>query len=312
MRIVLLGATGFVGHHLLPRLSAAGHACTVLTRHPDACRELRLVPGVRLIQADVHLLDVLLKNFADADAAINLVGILNEKGRNGRGFHRVHVELTEKVIAACHKAGISRLLQVSALNAGKGNSHYLASKGLAEKRLKAASDLDVTILQPSVIFGRGDKFFNRFASLLNWMPVMPLACADSRLQPVYAGDVANAIVRSLPDPATHGKSYELAGPGCYSLRQLVEMTARFRGQRRLVAGLPDVLSRLQAGVMNWIPGKPFSTDNYRSLQIDNISNNNGLPGLGISPVSVEACLPAYLSGSLQQQRLGHFRKRVGR
>jgi NADH dehydrogenase len=278
----------------------------VLTRHAGPCRELKLIPGVQLVQADVHLPGALLAQFKPADAVVNAVGILNEKGRDGRGFHRVHVELTEKVILACRKAGVSRVIQISALNAGKGNSHYLVSKGQAEERLKAATDLDVTILQPSVIFGPGDEFFNRFAGLLDWFPVMPLACPNSLLQPVHVGDVASAVVRALPDPATHGQSYELAGPGRYSLRELVKLTAQYRGQRRCL------LSRLQAAVMTWVPGKPFSTDNYRSLQIDNVSDNNGLPRLGISPASVESCLPYYLTGSLHQKRLAGFRSRVER
>jgi NADH dehydrogenase len=160
MRIVLLGATGFVGHHLLPELSAAGHDCLVLTRYRPACRELALIPGVQLVQTDVQDAQRLEQHFAGADAVISMVGILNEPGRKGEGFMYAHVDLVEKVIAACRSTGVKRLVHVSALNAGKGASHYLVSKGKAEELIKAAGDLDYTIFQPSIIFGDGDAFFN--------------------------------------------------------------------------------------------------------------------------------------------------------
>ena len=166
MRIVLLGATGFVGHHLLPDLASAGHECLVLCRYMPGCRDLALVPGVELRQADIYDSEVLKEQLEGADAAINMAGILNESGRNGKGFHRVHVELTEKLIEACRATGVRRLLQLSALNAGKGDSHYLVSKGQAEDLIRQATDLDSTIIQPSVIFGEDDAFFNRFATLL--------------------------------------------------------------------------------------------------------------------------------------------------
>ena len=173
MRIVLLGATGFVGHHLLPELASAGHQCLVLCRYMPGCRDLALVPGVELRQADIHDSGVLKEQLDGVDAVINMVGILNESGRSGKGFQRAHVELTEKLIEACRETGVHRLLQLSALNAGKGDSHYLASKGQAEDLIRQATDLDSTIIQPSVIFGEGDSFFNRFASLLSFTPVLP-------------------------------------------------------------------------------------------------------------------------------------------
>ncbi|MDX1379745.1 MAG: complex I NDUFA9 subunit family protein, partial [Xanthomonadales bacterium] len=212
MRIVLLGATGFVGHHLLPRLSKAGHRCLALSRYRMGCRELTVIPRVDVRQADVYDRARLAASFAGADAVVNMVGILNEKGRNGKGFRRAHVELVEQVIEACRAAGVRRLVQVSALHAGHGRSHYLISKGEAEERIRAATDLDSTILQPSVIFGEGDDFFNRFAGLMKRLPFLPLACPDSRLQPVWVGDVAAAVTAVLDDPATVGKTLVLVGP----------------------------------------------------------------------------------------------------
>ena len=310
MRIVLLGATGFVGHHLLPQLAAAGHDCLVLSRYPMACRELSLIPRVQLKKTDVYDADRLAESFEGSDAAVNMVGILNESGRNGKGFHKAHVELTERVIEACRTAGVGRLVQVSALNAGKGRSHYLISKGEAEERIRAATDIASTIMQPSVIFGEGDSFFNRFAALLKVAPVMPLACPDARMQPVWVGDVAAAVTAVLPDQATAGKTLVLVGPRDYSLKELVEFTARSAGLKRRIIGLPDGLSRLQGAVMDFVPGKPFSSDNYLSLQTDNTSSDNDLPGLGIKPRSIESVVPGYLAGSPHQHRLDKYRKRA--
>jgi NADH dehydrogenase len=310
MRIVLLGATGFVGHHLLPKLAGAGHDCLALSRYPMACRELSLIPRVRLQQTDVYDAERLAEAFQGADAVVNMVGILNESGRNGKGFHKAHVELTERVIDACRTAGVGRLVQISALNAGKGKSHYLISKGEAEERIRAATDIASTILQPSVIFGEGDSFFNRFAGLMKVAPVMPLACPDSRMQPVWVGDVAAAVAAVLPDPETAGKTLVLVGPRDYSLRELVEFTAHAAGLKRRIIGLPDGLSRLQGAVMDFVPGKPFSSDNYLSLQTDNTSSHNDLPGLGIKPRSIESVVPGYLAGSPHQHRLDKYRKRV--
>jgi NADH dehydrogenase len=310
MRIVLLGATGFVGHHLLPKLAGAGHDCLALSRYPMACRELSLIPRVRLQQTDVYDAERLAEAFQGADAVVNMVGILNESGRNGKGFHKAHVELTERVIDACRTAGVGRLVQISALNAGKGKSHYLISKGEAEEHIRAATDIASTILQPSVIFGEGDSFFNRFAGLMKVAPVMPLACPDSRMQPVWVGDVAAAVAAVLPDPETAGKTLVLVGPRDYSLRELVEFTAHAAGLKRRIIGLPDGLSRLQGAVMDFVPGKPFSSDNYLSLQTDNTSSHNDLPGLGIKPRSIESVVPGYLAGSPHQHRLDKYRKRV--
>jgi NADH dehydrogenase len=310
MRIVLLGATGFVGHHLLPRLSEAGHDCLALSRYRMAVRELSIIPRVEVRQTDVYDSEKLAACLRDADAAINMVGILNEPGRKGKGFHKAHVELVERLIAACRAAGVRRFVQVSAVNAGKGKSHYLVSKGEAEARIRAAGDLDATILQPSVIFGEGDSFFNRFAGLLRLAPVLPLACPDALMQPVWVGDVAAAIVAVLPDKSTFGRTLVLVGPRAYSLRELVTFTASASGSRCRIVGLPDSLARLQGRVMDFVPGKPFSSDNYLSLQTPNTSEDNSLPELGIEPRSIESVVPVMLGASARQCRLDEFRKKV--
>ncbi|MDX1381013.1 MAG: complex I NDUFA9 subunit family protein [Xanthomonadales bacterium] len=312
MNVVLLGASGFVGHHLVPRLARDGHRCTVLTRHAPGCRDLAVNPGTRVVQADVYDRKALERQLAGADAAINLVGILNERGRSGDGFERAHVELLRGLLEACDRVGVRRVLQMSALNAGEGKSHYLRTKGEAEDLLKSAEGVRWTIFQPSVIFGPGDSFFNRFATLLRFSPVLPLACPNAKMQPVYVRDVVEAFARSLGDPATQGRTYPLVGPDQWRFIELVRWTAGVLGLRRWVVGLPDPVSRLQATVMDFVPGKPFSTDNYRSLQVDNVSGRNGLDAFGIQPHSVEGAVPAYLPGSLRQRRLQRYRKSARR
>ncbi|MEE4218165.1 MAG: complex I NDUFA9 subunit family protein [Xanthomonadales bacterium] len=312
MRIVLVGASGFLGHHVLPQLSAAGHDCLVLSRYRPGCRDLTVLPGVTVRQLRNWSPDSIARQLSGANAVISMAGILNEKGRKGDGFRKVHVELVENIVAACRETGTRRFLHISALGAGKGTSHYLQSKGAAETFLRSSTDIDETIIQPSVIFGQGDAFFNRFASLLKVMPFMPLACADARMQPVWAGDVAAVIVASLADPATVGQTLVTVGPHEYSLQELVEFTADVAGLKRRVVALPDWLARIQAGVMDFVPGKPFSSDNYRSLQTPNTSEENCLWRFGIQPRSIESVVPDYLGHGKHQKRLDQCRRWVNR
>lgn len=310
LNIVVLGGTGFVGRHLLSRLAADGHAITLLSRnlgpHPDRL----LPPGVALREVDVYDPGVLREAFTGADAVVNLVGILNEKGDNGRGFRRAHVELTKLVLAAMQLAGVRRLLQMSSLNAGRGHSHYLKSRGEAEAAVKA-SGLDWTIFEPSVIFGQGDGLFCRFAALLKLAPVLPLARAGAKFAPVHVGDVVEAMVRALRDRRTHGEVYELYGPDVFTMAQIVKMTARQLGLRRLVVPLPDALGRLQGFVFDFVPGKPFSSDNFRSLKTDSVGGIDGLHRLGITPTRVATKLPEIL-GHVDDRQARYARYRAAR
>lgn len=294
----VLGGSGFVGSRLVARLANAGHAVTVPTRDPERCRHLRLLPTVRIVHADIHAPGVLPNLLRGADVVINLVGILNEAGRNGAGFRRAHANLTRLVIEACGNAGVGRLVQVSALNAAStATSHYLRSKGEAEALVRA-SGLRWTILQPSVIFGPGDSFLNRFAGLLRVIPVaFPLAMPQARFSPVHVSDVVEAIVRVLQDPATAGRTFQLCGPDTFTLRELVAMVASTLGLRRWIIGLPRPVSRLQAAIMDFVPGKPFSTDNYRSLLMDSVGGTGGLRELAIVPRALEPNLRDTLGGT---------------
>lgn len=316
-RICILGGTGFVGRQLTGTLVQAGYAVRIPTRNRERHRNLLVLPGVDLITADVHREAVLRRLVAGCDTVINLVGILHERRRDGRTFQKVHVELVEKVVAACMDGGVKRLLHMSALkaNAEHGPSQYLRTKGSAEKIIKslAGEGLNFTIFQPSVIFGPGDSFTNLFARLLKFFPLLPLAKPDSRFAPVYVADVAQAYRRALENPSAAGKTYQLCGPDILSFREIVVEICRVLGHRRLILGLPDSLARTQALLMEYLlPGKLFSTDNYKSLTVASVCTENGLAELGIRGASLQAVLPTYLKGARHQRGLAALRQNANR
>lgn len=293
--VVILGGSGFVGRHLVARLLQAGDRVTVLSRGVDPGKRALRPTGASLIEGDVSDRGFLSAVLDDADAVINLIGILNEKGDRGDGFERVFVDITESLIAAMKDMGVRRLLQMSALNAGHGDSHYLQSRGRAEQRVRA-SGLDWTLFRPSVIAGPGDGLFCRFDGLLRLAPVLPIGRADARFQPVWVGDVVEAFARALDDRRSIGDSFELVGPDVMSLRRIVHLAARGRGRYRVVLGLPQKLGQLQANIGEFLPGKPISRDNWRSLQLDSVSFEDGLRRLGITPTAIEPKLPEILAG----------------
>ena len=311
LRIAVLGGTGFVGRALAERLVADGHAVTVISRNSARHLDRLLPPNAAIHDCDEYNPAKLAHAVRGNDAVINLVGILNDPGigDSDRGFARAHVELTRSVITACNTSGVPRLLQMSALNAGRGRSHYLRTRGEAEALVKA-STLDWTIFQPSVIFGPGDGLFCRFAALLKIAPFLPLARASAKFAPVYLGDVVEAFARSLDDERSVRQSYELYGPDVVTLAQIVRMTAQQMGLRRVVVPLPDAIGRLQAFAMDFVPGKPFSSDNYRSLLTDSVGGIDGLHRLGIAPTRMSAILPDILGhGEDRQSRLDRYRAR---
>lgn len=308
--IAIIGGSGFVGSRLCPRLARDGHRLRVLTRRRDRHRDLLVLPTVEVLEGNPHdpaALDTLL---AGCDVAINLVGILNEQGHDGSGFEQAHVELARRVIDACRRQGVQRLLHMSALgaDAAHGASHYQRSKGRGEELALAAGDLHVTAFRPSVIFGPGDSFLRRFAGLLRLTPLLfPLACARARFQPVFVGDVAECFTRAIDDPRTYGNSYALCGPRSYTLLDLVRYTATVTGLRRRILPLPDWASRLQAEIFEWLPGKPFSRDNYLSTRHDNVCAAPFPPVFDITPTPLESVAPYYLGNAGERRRYERLR-----
>lgn len=312
--ICVFGGTGFVGRELVAKLAKAGHQVVVPTRNRNLHRDMQLTQTVRVVSADVHDREALQRLLHGKDVAINLVGILNEQGRSqGKGFANAHLILTEKIVETCKAEGVRRLLHMSALhaNAEGGPSDYLKTKGQAENfvRSQCPPTVDFTIFQPSVIFGKGDGFINRFAALLKAAPFLPLAKPDARFQPVYVGDVCEAFIRSIDDPTSFGETYPLVGPSTYSLREVVLFIESCLGVRRLVIGLPDSLAALQARIFEWVPGKPFSIDNYKSLSVDSVSETNGLPHFGIRPRSMESIVPGLLRNEDRNNYFSRLRRR---
>ncbi len=313
--VCILGGTGFVGRHLVARLVKAGCQVRVLTRRRETHRELLVLPSVDLIEANINNAGVLAQQFRHMDAVINLVGILNEGRRKGRRFEDVHVELPRCIVDACQSAGVTRLLHMSALKADAetGPSRYLRTKGEGEALVLDAENLNVSCFRPSVIFGSDDQFFNRFASLLAMSPlIFPLACANARFAPVYVEDVARAFVRALDNPATFGQSYELCGPKPYTLRELVEYTAAISGHRRRIIGLGNTLSWWQGLIMEKLPLKPFSRDNYLSTRVDSLCQSCFPAVFDITPASIEAIVPGYLGEGDANARFSAMRRKARR
>ena len=308
--VVVLGGTGFVGRHLVAALVDAGYRVVVPTRRRAVARDLYLLPTVEVIEADVGDTAALAQLATGATAVINLVGILNES--RAQSFADIHVGVTRNAISACRAAGVTRLLQMSALNADPaGPSRYLATKGEAEAAV-VASGLDWTIFQPSVIFGREDDFLNRFATFLRLFPVLPLPGADVKFQPVYVGDVAHCFTGALIDDATIGKKYRLCGPTVYTLRDLVRYVGEVTGHVRPILPLGPTLGRLQASVLERLPGTPMSQDNLLSMQRDSVCGGPFPAEFGIVPATVEALAPAWLAPDAIKSRFDRIRAHGGR
>jgi NADH dehydrogenase len=297
--ICIAGGTGFVGQELVYRLTRAGHELRVLTRASSHAIDLMPLPSVELAVGDVYNPDFLRRSIDGCDAVINLVGILNERGFGGAGFRRAHVEFTAALLRAIAQARVPRLLHMSALNADaeRGRSHYLRTKGEAEQLIRAAgAALDWTIFRPSVIFGPRDSLTNRFARLLRQTAgLLPLARAGTRFAPIYVGDVTAAFTQALPGGAASHQSYELCGPEVLTLEQIVRITAHAAQVACHIYRLPDALARVQATVMQFLPGRPFSTDNYRSLLTDSVCRHDGCQQLGLRTASLSALAPLWLA-----------------
>jgi len=303
-----------VGTELATRLALEGHWVRVPTRNLAHGEQLRVLDTVELLVANIHDPGVLGQLFKDVDVVINLVGILNERGR--ATFRTVHTELAAKVTHAARRARVRRLLHMSAIgaDAARAPSKYLRSKGEAEAHIRAAAPyLGFTIFRPSVIFGPGDSLTNRFASLLRLAAgFLPLAKPHARFAPIYVLDVADAFLRALHERGTIGETYELCGPDVLTLEEIVRTTAEVAGLPCRILRLPDFLARVQAMVMDFVPGKPFSTDNYKSLSIDSVCTDNGCARLGITPQHMLGVLPTYLGDNTVQRQMDFFRKTTDR
>lgn len=312
-KVLVLGGTGFVGRHVCEQLTRAGIRVTVPTRRAINAQHVQMLPMVDVQEANVHDEAALQRLLPGHDAVVNLVAVLHGSHRN---FDKVHVELPQKLARAMQASGVRRLVHISAIGADvKGPSNYLQSKGAGEAALQAAG-LQLTILRPSVIFGAEDKFMNLFARLQNCLPLVPLAGADVKFQPVWVGDVAQAVLRCLQQPEqTVGQTYELGGAQVFTLRELVQLAGKLSGHPRPVIGIPLTLGWLQAGLMEILPGEPMmSTDNVCSLMRDNVASGQlpGLEAFDIIPAALEPTAARYLDLQGQADPLLQVRLRARR
>ena len=318
MNICVLGGTGFVGTEVVARLALDGHWVRVPTRNLARGERLRVLDTVELRVADVHAPTALSQLFTDCDAVINLVGILNP--RRGASFQAVHAELPAKVIATARGAGVRQVLHMSALGADeRAPSQYLRTKAAGEAQLRAAAPASahpqpaVTVFRPSVIFGAGDSLTNRFARLLRRTAgFLPLARARARFAPIHVVDVAEAFRRALGARASFGQTYQLCGPEVMTLRDIVRASARVARLPCHIVPLPDLVARIQGLVMGVLPGKPFSLDNFRSLTIDCVCQEDGCARLGIRPQHMLAVLPTYLGDDDTETQLALLRRTADR
>ena len=296
--ITLTGGSGFVGTHLAYQLKALGYRVRVLGRSGGR-DDLAALTGAEYVGADFNSATHLSEALSGSAAVINLIGILNEGTGEQNSFHYAHVVLPDRIMQACRDAGVPVYLHMGALNAGRGKSQYLQSKGEAESRVLAANDdaLRTAVVRPSVIFGEGDSFFNRFAGLLKFAPLFPLGCSDAIMAPVCIDDVCSAFIDALGDASTAGQGFDLVGPKDYTLGDLIRYTGEASGHRRPVIGLPDFMARIQATLLGFVPGKPMTMDNYWSLQIPSTSDS---PEARQS-TSIESRVPDYLKLPMQAQ-----------
>ncbi len=322
-KVLVLGGSGFVGRHVCEKLVRQSVQVTVPTRRLRNASNVMTLPLLTAVEADVHDEAQLCALVAQHDAVVNLVAILQG---SAQAFDRAHVQLAGKLARACQATGVRRVVHVSALGADIRNpealpSNYLRSKSRAEQVLHQAA-LELTLIRPSVIFGAEDKFLNTFADLQQLFPVVPLAGASARFQPVWVEDVAQAVVACLGQAHAHasiGQIYEACGPDVFTLRELVELAGRIsganQGRCRPVFPLPDALARVQARLMELMPGEPLlSRDNLDSMKVPNVATGHhpGLQALGIEPASLMAIAPTYLGHRGWRSRLLERRSAAGR
>lgn len=296
--ITIFGGSGFIGRHLVKRLAEQGWGIRIAVRRPSRANFLKTlgeVGQITPIRAPLQDPAAIETAVADAQAVVNLVGILYQKGR--QGFAAVHGRGAGEVARAATAAGVESLVHVSSIGAEEtAEADYARSKGAGEAAVRSAFP-EAVILRPSIVFGPEDAFFNRFAALTRLLPALPLIGGGrTRFQPVYVGDVAEAIVTGLATPACRGKTYELGGPRQYSFKELMEVLLLEIGRKRLLAPVPFKIAHLEAALLELLPVPPLTRDQVRLLRHDNVVSEGALTlaDLGIEPTALEVIIPTYL------------------
>ena len=314
--VTIFGGTGFLGRHIVQRLAREGWGIRVATRRPELAGFLRPcgdVGRVAPVQANVRNEESIRRAVAGADAVVNLTGLLYERGK--QTFYAVHVAAAERIARAAADAGASHLLHVSALGADAASpSEYARSKAAGEAAVREAFP-DATVFRPGLVFGPEDDFFNRFASMVRLVPVLPLffdrlprmkldglfltpefEAGTTRFQPVFVGDIAEAAHRALAGDAAQGRTYELGGPSVYSYAELMALVARETGRKAFFVPVPFFVAAVLARFVQFAPTPPLTPDQVKLLRIDNVAAPEaaGLADLGVTATAAELILPTYL------------------
>ncbi|KGM35114.1 complex I NDUFA9 subunit family protein [Inquilinus limosus] len=307
--VTLFGGTGFVGRYVAQMLAQRGWRIIVASRHPDRALPLKTAGAVGQIVpvfADIRDDGSVAAAVAGADAVVNLVGILFERGK--QRFDSIHGEAAGRVARAAAAAGASRFVQISAIGASADSpSSYARTKAAGEAAVRAAFP-GASILRPSVIFGPEDGFFNLFANLARTAPFLPLfGGGTTRFQPVYVRDVAAAIVACLERDGTAGQTYELGGPRVYTLREIMQLTLQQTGRKKRLVPLSWGMAAFEAKLLGLLPKPPLTSDQVTQLKIDNVvgAGARTLTDLGITPTPAELILPSYLDRYRPGGRFGN-------
>jgi NADH dehydrogenase len=309
--ITLYGGSGFLGRHIVRTLAKTGARMRVAVRRPELAGHLQPLGGVgqiNAVQANVRFPESLRAAAEGADAIINLVGLLLPRGK--QSFAAINDEGARHVADAAREAGVKTVVHVSAIGADrKSPSAYGRTKGEGERAVLDVNP-NAIILRPSIVFGPEDDFFNRFASLARLSPALPLiGGGKTKLQPVFAGDVAKAVLAVLTGKTKHGAPYELGGPEVLTLKQVMQRVLAYTMRKRIMVSEPFWLAKLQGAMLQLLPNPPLTLDQVRMLEVDNVvseaaeSDRRTLRGLGIEPVGIEAVVPEYL---VQYRRRGQF------
>lgn len=303
----IFGGSGFLGRHIVRRLAARGDIVKVAVRHPERANFLKPMGDVGqivLIKANLQDSAAIVDAVAGSDTVINCVGLLAEAGR--QRFASLHVDGVRHIAQAAEVMEVDRFIHLSAIGADpNADALYSRTKGLGEQAAREAFP-NVTILRPSLVFGAEDKFFNLFAGFARWLPALPLfGGGHNKFQPVYVGDVADAVMAALNNPDTAGKTYELGGAATYSFRQLLQLMLQITGYKRALIPVPMPLAYLQALILERLPKPLLTRDQLRLLKTDNVVAAGALTlkDLGITPTALETLLPTYLAAYKNPQKL---------
>jgi NADH dehydrogenase len=294
----VFGGSGFIGRYVVKRLAQKSYIVRVPSRDPEGALFLKPMGAVGQVvplYASITNEPTVHRAVEGAEVIVNLVGLLADSG--AASFQAIHTEGSERIARLSAAAGVKRLIQISAIGADPGSrSRYAATKGKAEQAVLAAFP-HATILRPSLVFGMEDKFFNRFAEIARLSPVMPVIAGDTKMQPVFVSDVADAVMAALASSATQGKTYEIGGPRVWTFRELLAFILKTTHRDKTLLNIPMAIARLQASILQYVPGKPLTPDQLLLLSKDNIVAPGalGLADLGITPTPVELVVPGYLS-----------------